>query len=94
MSLHRSLHLLWGIFYSIFNKKFILICKRSKHYQDKLLAKQKGLENHDKPILLPDDQARYSIELDDQFGDIEETLMKVTGTHIRYRIFIDFQNLN
>ena len=34
---------------------------------------------------MPDD--RYSIELDDQLGDIEETLNKITGTHIRYRNF-------
>ncbi|KAH6569672.1 hypothetical protein BASA60_008142 [Batrachochytrium salamandrivorans] len=32
-------------------------------------------------------QPRYSIDFDDQFGDIEETLLRGTGTHIRYQFW-------
>ncbi|KAJ3046413.1 1-phosphatidylinositol-3-phosphate 5-kinase [Rhizophlyctis rosea] len=57
----------------------------SRHYKEKLLSMQQGGGDG---LLMPpapdDTQSRYSIELDDQYGDIEETLLRGTGTHIRY----------
>jgi 1-phosphatidylinositol-3-phosphate 5-kinase len=56
------------------------------------LAKQTGLESIEKSIL--DENSRFSIELDDQFGDIEETLTRVTGTHIKYQFWDKASKLN
>ena len=55
----------------------------SKHYKDKLTAMRQGAtEAPPAPI---DPENRYSIDFDDQYGDIEETLLRGVGTHIRYR---------
>ncbi|KAJ3029837.1 1-phosphatidylinositol-3-phosphate 5-kinase [Rhizophlyctis rosea] len=66
----------------------------SKHYKEKLLSMQQGGD----ALLLPpapeDTLSRYSIELDDQYGDIEETLLRGTGTHIRYQFWDGTTRMN
>eukprot|EP00842_Homolaphlyctis_polyrhiza_P006114 jgi/Hompol1/6503/HPOL_002385-RA len=73
----------------------------SRHYKEKLISMQSGTGT-DAPatastavpptssaVPSSDDshQSRYSIDFDDQFGDIEETLLRGTGTHIRYQFW-------
>ena len=63
----------------------------SRHYRDMLSSMQsKTGETH--PFIPPvhideSSNVRYSIDCDDQLGDIEETLLKGTGTHIRYQFW-------
>ncbi|KAJ3300300.1 1-phosphatidylinositol-3-phosphate 5-kinase [Borealophlyctis nickersoniae] len=60
----------------------------SKHYKEKLQSMQQGIDPIERAPSQPDDsQSKYSIELDDQYGDIEETLLRGTGTHIRYQFW-------
>lgn len=47
-----------------------------------------GIDSADKVAATEDVHARVYVEVDDQYGDMvgmEETLLRGTGTHIRYR---------
>ncbi|OAJ42226.1 hypothetical protein BDEG_25711 [Batrachochytrium dendrobatidis JEL423] len=68
----------------------------SRHYKEKLVSMQPGTNTDSiaasqapAAAVVAEDmqQSRYSIDFDDQFGDIEETLLRGTGTHIRYQFW-------
>ncbi|KAI8907211.1 hypothetical protein EDD86DRAFT_192392 [Gorgonomyces haynaldii] len=55
----------------------------SRHYKEKLQSMRS--DEVQEPTV--DDNHRYSIDFDDQFDNIEETLLKGTGTHVRYQFW-------
>ncbi|KAI8914807.1 hypothetical protein DFJ77DRAFT_35109 [Powellomyces hirtus] len=58
----------------------------SKHYKDKLHGMRLGVDpTESKPTEEPN--ARVVVEVDDHYGDTEETLLRGTGTHIRYQFW-------
>ncbi|KND01990.1 uncharacterized protein SPPG_02496 [Spizellomyces punctatus DAOM BR117] len=62
----------------------------SKHYKEKLRCMRQGVDTQEKPNASEDPHTRVFVEFDDQYADtggMEETLLRGTGTHIRYQFW-------
>ncbi|KAJ3024266.1 1-phosphatidylinositol-3-phosphate 5-kinase [Thoreauomyces humboldtii] len=58
----------------------------SKHYKEKLHGMRHGIET-EKSSVIESSNTRVVVEVDDHYGDMEETLLRETGTHIRYQFW-------
>ncbi|KAJ3173677.1 1-phosphatidylinositol-3-phosphate 5-kinase [Geranomyces variabilis] len=58
----------------------------SKHYKEKLQGMRHGVEASEN-VAVAEPNARVVVEVDDHYGDMEETLLRGTGTHIRYQFW-------
>ncbi len=59
----------------------------SSHYTQKLQAMRMGVSDQTQTTVNDSQPARFSIDFDDNPADIEETLLRDTGTHIRYQFW-------
>ncbi|KAJ3161653.1 1-phosphatidylinositol-3-phosphate 5-kinase [Geranomyces michiganensis] len=58
----------------------------SKHYKEKLHGMRHGVDASEN-VSVAEPNARVVVEVDDHYGDMEETLLRGTGTHIRYQFW-------